>query len=102
MAERSWFGRRKKTAQGEKEVVDGSEIRELVEDEEAFGMLVESKFRQLDAGGHGRLNVRELLPAVEDIEASLGVPVEGASANTDHVYTEVRIVFKAHDQVYHS
>ncbi|GJN40691.1 hypothetical protein PR202_gb29952 [Eleusine coracana subsp. coracana] len=63
MAERGWFGgRRKKKAQGEKVVVDGSEIRELVEDEEAFEMLVETKFRQLDAEGNGRLDVRELRP----------------------------------------
>ncbi|GJN08456.1 hypothetical protein PR202_ga26376 [Eleusine coracana subsp. coracana] len=89
MAERGWFGRRKKKAQGEKVVVDGSEIRELVEDEEAFEMLVETKFRQLDAEGNGRLDVRELRPAVADIEAALGVPVEEASINTDHVYSEV-------------
>lgn len=38
---------------GEKVVVDGSEIRELVEDREAFGMLVDTKFRQLDADGDG-------------------------------------------------
>jgi len=99
----SWFGRwRKKAREGEgqgggrprdreKVVVDGSEIRELMEDREAFGMLVDSKFRQLDADGHGMLSVSELRPAVEDIGAALGLPAEGASPNTDHIYSEVRI-----------
>lgn len=104
----SWFGWWRKKAQAregqgqgggrprdrdrrEKVVVDGSEIRELVEDREAFGMLVDSKFRQLDADGDGMLSVGDLRPAVADIGAALGLPVEaeGASPNTDHVYSEV-------------
>ncbi|CAN6284921.1 unnamed protein product [Urochloa humidicola] len=95
-----WFGwRRKKKGRGgaggeeghddHKVVVDGSEIRELVEDREAFGMLVDSKFRQLDADGHGRLSVQELRPAVADIGAALGLPAEGVSPNTDHICSEV-------------
>ncbi|CAL4938531.1 unnamed protein product [Urochloa decumbens] len=96
-----WFGwKRKKKARGgagggeeeeqqHKVVVDGSEIRELVEDREAFGMLVDSKFRQLDADGHGRLSVQELRPAVADIGAALGLPAESASPNTDHICSEV-------------
>jgi hypothetical protein len=97
----SWFGWwRKKAREGqgvgrprdrEKVVVDGSEIRELVEDREAFGVLVDSKFRQLDADGHGMLSVSELRPAVEDIGAALGLPAEGASPNTDQIYSEVCI-----------
>ncbi|TKV97075.1 hypothetical protein SEVIR_9G472000v4 [Setaria viridis] len=101
----SWFRwwRRRKSREGQaagageeeghddhhKVVVDGSEIRELVEDREAFGMLVDSKFRQLDADGDGRLSVRELRPAVADIGAALGLPAEGASPNTDHICSEV-------------
>ncbi|OEL30209.1 hypothetical protein BAE44_0008774 [Dichanthelium oligosanthes] len=96
----SWFGwrrRRRKAREGKgageedrhKVVVDGSEIRELVEDREAFGMLVDSKFRQLDADGDGRLSVRELRPAVADIGAALGLPAEGASPNTDYICSEV-------------
>ncbi|VAI07705.1 unnamed protein product [Triticum turgidum subsp. durum] len=101
--ERSWFGWRKAKqgggggaggGGGEKEedqakvVVDGSGIRELVEDREAFGMFAESKFRQLDADGDGRLSVRELQPAVADIGASLGLPAQGSSPNADHIYSE--------------
>jgi len=97
-----WFKwRRRKAREGQrgaggeedhhhKVVVDGSEIRELVEDREAFGMLVDTAFRQLDADGDGRLSVRELHPAVADIGAALGVPAEGASPNTDHICSEVR------------
>uniref|UniRef100_A0A0D9VRX4 EF-hand domain-containing protein n=1 Tax=Leersia perrieri TaxID=77586 RepID=A0A0D9VRX4_9ORYZ len=97
MERRSWFGfRRRKTKArgggvggGEGEVVvDGSEIRELVEDREAFGMFAESKFRELDADGDGRLSVRELQPAVEGIGAALGLPARGSSPNADHIYSE--------------
>ncbi|XP_062216186.1 uncharacterized protein LOC133916514 [Phragmites australis] len=90
MERSSWFRKRKKAqGGGEKVVVDGSEIRELVEDREAFGLLVESKFRQLDADGDGRLSVRELRPAVADIGAALGLPAQGSSPNADHIYSEV-------------
>jgi hypothetical protein len=96
-----WFRwRRKKAREGRgaggeedhqhKVVVDGSEIRELVEDREAFGILVDTTFRQLDANGDGRLSVRELRPAVADIGAALGLPAEGASPNADHICSEVR------------
>lgn len=73
--------------------MDGSEIRELVEDREAFGMFVESKFRQLDSDGDGRLSVRELQPAVADIGAALGLPAKGSSPNADHIYSEVMSEF---------
>ncbi|KAM0898845.1 hypothetical protein ACQ4PT_021690 [Festuca glaucescens] len=95
--ERSWFGWRKaKKGGGSKEedqsqakvVVDGSGIRELVEDREAFGMFADTKFTQLDADGDGRLSVRELEPAVADIGAALGLPAQGSSPNADHIYSE--------------
>lgn len=96
--ERSWFGWRKAKkggGGGEKEeedrtkvVVDGSGIRELVEDREAFGMFADTKFAQLDADGDGRLSVRELQPAVADIGAALGLPAQGSSPNADHIYSE--------------
>jgi hypothetical protein len=96
--ERSWFGWRKAKkggrgggGGGEKEVVvDGSGIRELVADTEAFGMFADTKFAQLDADGDGRLSARELEPAVADIGATLGLPAQGSSPNADHIYSEVR------------
>ena len=103
--ERSWFGWRKtKKGQGggsgsggekgdqTKMVVDGSGIRDLVEDREAFGMFADTKFTQLDADGDGRLSVRELQPAVAHIGAALGLPAQGSSPNADHIYSEVRTV----------
>jgi hypothetical protein len=95
--ERSWFGWRKTKkggrgggGGGEKEVVvDGSGIRELVADREAFGMFADTKFKQLDADGDGRLSARELEPAVADIGAALGLPAQGSSPNADHIYSEV-------------
>uniref|UniRef100_J3LM13 EF-hand domain-containing protein n=1 Tax=Oryza brachyantha TaxID=4533 RepID=J3LM13_ORYBR len=101
MERRSWFGRRRRKARGgsggggggeaeaeEKVVMDGSEIRELVEDREAFGMFAESKFRELDADADGRLSVRELQPAGEGIAVELGLPARGSSPNADHIYSE--------------
>ncbi|KAL5223647.1 hypothetical protein ABZP36_010286 [Zizania latifolia] len=70
-------------------VVDGSEIRQLVENKEAFGKFVDQKFRLLDADGNGRLSVRELEPAVADIGAAIGLPDRGSSAQADHIYSEV-------------
>ncbi|KAL6867493.1 hypothetical protein ACP4OV_015517 [Aristida adscensionis] len=104
MERSSWFGRRRRArkARGgggggggeevvEEVVVDGTEIRELVEDREAFGMLVDSKLRQVadGDGDGGRLSVRELRPAVAGIGAALGIPEHGAAASADHIYSEV-------------
>ncbi|KAL6615375.1 hypothetical protein ACP70R_037645 [Stipagrostis hirtigluma subsp. patula] len=71
------------------QVVDGSEIRALVEDKDAFAKFVDTKFRQLDADGDGRLSVRELQPAVADIGAAIGLPARGSSPQADHIYSEV-------------
>ena len=76
---------RRKNAQ----VLDGSDIRELVENEGAFAKFVENKFRHLDADGDGRLSLRELQPAVADIGAAIGLPAKGSSAQADHIYSEV-------------
>ncbi|XP_040384367.1 uncharacterized protein LOC102721485 [Oryza brachyantha] len=86
--QRQVVGKKKERRNGEV-VVDGSEIRELVENEEAFGKFVEQKFRLLDADGDGRLSVRELQPAVADIGAAIGLPARGSSAQADHIYSEV-------------
>ncbi|KAF0915028.1 hypothetical protein E2562_033156 [Oryza meyeriana var. granulata] len=80
--------RRKGRRNGEV-VVDGSEIRKLVENKEAFGKFVEQKFRLLDTDGDGRLSVGELQPAVADIGAAIGLPARGSSAQADHIYSEV-------------
>ncbi|XP_072986332.1 uncharacterized protein [Typha latifolia] len=84
---------RKKSGAGEgnsgKVVVDGSEIRELVENKEAFDNFVEHKFRELDANRDGKLSVKELQPAVADIGAALGLPAQGSSPKSDHIYSEV-------------
>ncbi|VAH50902.1 hypothetical protein VPH35_030848 [Triticum aestivum] len=76
---------RRKNAQ----VLDGSDIRELVESKEAFAKFVENKFRHLDADGDGRLSLTELQPAVADIGAAIGLPARGSSAQADHIYSEV-------------
>jgi hypothetical protein len=71
------------------QVLDGSDIRELVENKEEFARFVENKFRHLDRDGDGRLSVRELQPAVADIGAAIGLPARGSSAQADHIYSEV-------------
>ncbi|OAY70141.1 hypothetical protein ACMD2_26134 [Ananas comosus] len=107
-----WFGRSKKSGnssskednkeiKGEAEdqkhvgksnskvVVDGREIRELVENKEAFTSFVDHKFHELDRDRDGKLSVKELQPAVADIGAALGLPAQGASTQSDHIYSEV-------------
>lgn len=74
------------------QVVDGSEIRALVEDKDAFARFVDDRFRKLDADGDGRLSVNELQPAVADIGAAIGLPKRGSSQQADHIYSEVRIL----------
>lgn len=71
------------------QVLDGSDIRELVENKVEFAKFVENKFRHLDRDGDGRLSVRELQPAVADIGAAIGLPARGSSAQADHIYSEV-------------
>ncbi|OEL20826.1 hypothetical protein BAE44_0018155 [Dichanthelium oligosanthes] len=71
------------------QVLDGSEIQALVENEEAFAKFVDDRFRKLDADGDGRLSVKELQPAVADIGAAIGLPARGSSRQADHIYAEV-------------
>ncbi|XP_062200928.1 uncharacterized protein LOC133903530 [Phragmites australis] len=78
-----------RSSSGVVQVVDGSEIRALVEEKEAFAKFVETRFRQLDTDGDGRLSVRELQPAVADIGAAIGLPARGSSPQADHIYSEV-------------
>ncbi|KAL5985948.1 hypothetical protein ACLOJK_027938 [Asimina triloba] len=74
---------------GGEQVLDGSDIKGLVENEEAFTQFVDHKFKELDVDGDGKLSVRELQPAVVDIGAALGLPAKGSSPDSDHIYDEV-------------
>ncbi|KAL6219141.1 hypothetical protein ACLB2K_012347 [Fragaria x ananassa] len=71
------------------EVLDGSNIMELVENKEMFGHFVDHKFQELDRDRDGQLSVKELQPAVADIGAALGLPAQGSSPDSDHIYSEV-------------
>ncbi|XWS40140.1 hypothetical protein CRYUN_Cryun18bG0114600 [Craigia yunnanensis] len=71
------------------QVLDRSDIMELVENEEVFSSLVDHKFKELDKDSDGQLSVKELQPAVADIGAALGLPVQGSSPDSDHIYSEV-------------
>ncbi|WOL04329.1 hypothetical protein Cni_G13050 [Canna indica] len=82
-------GKGKSEEKGKKVVVlDGSDIKQLVEDEVAFGGFAESKFEELDVDGDGRLSVKELKPSVADIGAALGIPARGSSPESDLNYAD--------------
>ncbi|MBA0614268.1 hypothetical protein Godav_014584 [Gossypium davidsonii] len=71
------------------QVLDGSDIMELVENQEVFTSFVDHKFKELDKDSDGHLSVKELQPAVADIGAALGLPAQGSSPDSDHIYSEV-------------
>ncbi|GLT86122.1 hypothetical protein SLE2022_042840 [Rubroshorea leprosula] len=71
------------------QVLDGSDIMKLVENEEVFSNFVDHKFQELDKDSDGQLSVKELQPAVADIGTALGLPAQGTSADSDHIYSEV-------------
>ena len=79
-----------KTSGGNGQVLDGSDIMELVGNEEVFSSFVDHKFQELDRDRDGKLSLKELEPAVADIGAALGLPAQGSSPDSDHIYTEVR------------
>ncbi|KAL0334655.1 UNVERIFIED_CONTAM: hypothetical protein Sradi_4677400 [Sesamum radiatum] len=62
---------------------------ELVENEKVFTNFVDHKFQELDIDCDGKLSVQELQPAVNDIGAALGLPAQGTSPHSDHIYAEV-------------
>jgi hypothetical protein len=78
-----------KTSGGNGQVLDGSDIMELVGNEEVFSSFVDHKFQELDRDRDGKLSVKELEPAVADIGAALGLPAQGSSPDSDHIYSEV-------------
>ncbi|KAM7264912.1 hypothetical protein ACFE04_002595 [Oxalis oulophora] len=69
--------------------MDGSDIMELVGNEQVFSNYVEHKFKELDRDKDGHLSVQELQPAVNDIGVALGLPAHGSSPDSDHIYSEV-------------
>lgn len=71
------------------EVMDGSNIKALVENQKVFNTFVTRKFEELDADCDGKLSVKELQPAVVDLGAALGLPPPGTSPDSDHIYSEV-------------
>lgn len=78
-----------KKKSGGGQVLDGSNIIELVGNKEVFSTFVEHKFEELDRDRDGELSVKELQPAVADIGAALGLPAQGSSPDSDHIYSEV-------------
>lgn len=78
-----------RTSGGNGQVLDGSDIMELVGNEEVFSSFVNHKFQELDRDKDGNLSVKELEPAVADIGAALGLPAQGSSPDSDHIYSEV-------------
>uniref|UniRef100_A0A1D1Z929 Calcium-binding protein 4 n=1 Tax=Anthurium amnicola TaxID=1678845 RepID=A0A1D1Z929_9ARAE len=70
-------------------VLDEAGISELVGNEEAFSSYVDHKFQELDRDRDGKLSVKELEPAVADIAAAIGLPAQGSSPDSDHIYSEV-------------
>ncbi|KAG9154640.1 hypothetical protein Leryth_023052 [Lithospermum erythrorhizon] len=83
----AWFKESGVSSDGK--VVDGSNIIKLVENEEVFGKFVHDKFKDLDINCDGKLSVKELEPAIDDIGAVLGLRPQGSSPLSDHIYSEV-------------
>ncbi|KAI3844852.1 hypothetical protein MKW92_048532 [Papaver armeniacum] len=80
-------GEKKKCCGGQ--VLDGSDIMELVGNDKVFSSYVDHKFDELDIDKDGKLSVKELQPAVVDLGAALGLPAHGSSPDADHIYSEV-------------
>ncbi|KAI9128374.1 hypothetical protein K1719_001367 [Acacia pycnantha] len=78
-----------KKSGGNGQVLDGSNIMELVGNDQVFDNFVDHKFQELDRDRDGKLSVKELEPAVADIGAALGLPAQGTNPDSDHIYSEV-------------
>ncbi|KAK7341282.1 hypothetical protein VNO80_24208 [Phaseolus coccineus] len=79
----------RKKSGGNGQVLDGSNIMELVGNDQVFTTFVDNKFHELDTDKDGKLSVKELQPAVADIGAALGLPAHGTNPESDHIYSEV-------------
>lgn len=87
---------RKKSGGGNGQVLDGSNIMELVGNQQVFTTFVDHKFHELDTDKDGKLSVKELQPAVADIGAALGLPAHGTNPDSDHIYSEVSLFLSTH------
>ncbi|XP_010268448.1 PREDICTED: uncharacterized protein LOC104605397 [Nelumbo nucifera] len=81
-------GTAKKKSGGGGQVLDGSNIMELVGNKEVFSNFVDHKFQELDRDRDGKLSPKELEPAVAGIGAALGLPAQG-TPDSDHIYSQV-------------
>ncbi|KAH9617717.1 hypothetical protein KSS87_017406 [Heliosperma pusillum] len=70
-------------------VMDGSDLKELVENKQVFSLYVDNKFKELDIDNDGKLSVNELEPAIAHIGLALGLPPQGSSSHSDHIYSQV-------------
>lgn len=77
---------------GTEEVLDGSNIMELVGNKDVFSTFVNHKFEELDKDRDGKLSVKELQPAVSDIGVALGLPSHGTDPDSDHIYSQVHFL----------
>jgi len=83
----------RKKSGGNGQVLDGSNIMELVGNDQVFTTFVDNKFHELDTDRDGKLSVKELQPAVADIGAALGLPAQGTNPESDHIYSEVSLSY---------
>lgn len=79
----------RKKSGGNGQVLDGSNIMELVGNDQVFSNFVDHKFEELDRDRDGTLSVNELQPVVADIGVALGLPAHGSNPDSDHIYSEV-------------
>ncbi|KAK7264089.1 hypothetical protein RJT34_31692 [Clitoria ternatea] len=83
------YGSFKKKSGENGQVLDGSNIMELVGNQQVFNTFLDHKFHELDTDRDGELSVKELQPAVADIGAALGLPSHGTNPDSDHIYSQV-------------
>ncbi|KAI5084597.1 hypothetical protein GOP47_0000766 [Adiantum capillus-veneris] len=74
---------------GSSKVMDGSNIKALVNDPHTFAQYVDDKFHTLDKTHNGKLSREELVPVALAIGNALGLPPKGSSPESDHIYDEV-------------